>query len=53
MGVIIFAFAYFGNWLDEKYENSNDIFIKILVIVGVAISFYNLNRQLKNINQSE
>lgn len=53
MGVIIFAFAYFGNWLDENHPNSTFFYKKILVIVGVAISFYNLNRQLKEINKSE
>ncbi len=52
MGVIIFLFAYFGNWLDEKYPNSHTIFVKILTLVGVAIAFYNINRQLKDINKS-
>jgi len=51
MGVIIFAFAYLGNWLDEKYNKQ--IFVKILVVFSVALSFYNLNRQLKDINKSE
>lgn len=52
MGVIIYMFSYFGNWLDEKYQNSNNVFIKILTLVGVAIAFYNINRQLKDINKS-
>ena len=52
MGVIIFLFAYLGNWLDEKYPNSHNIFVKILTLVGVAIAFYNINRQLKDINKS-
>ena len=52
MGAIIFLFAYFGNWLDEKYSNTHNIFVKILVLVGVAIAFYNINRQLKDINKS-
>jgi F0F1-type ATP synthase assembly protein I len=52
MGVIIFLFAYFGNWLDEKYPNTHTIFVKILTLVGVAIAFYNINRQLKDINKS-
>lgn len=52
MGVIIFLFSYFGNWLDGKYPNPHDIFVKILTLVGVAIAFYNLNRQLKDINES-
>ncbi|HWS60485.1 MAG TPA: AtpZ/AtpI family protein [Flavobacterium sp.] len=52
MGAIIFLFSYFGDWLDEKYPNSHNIFVKILTLVGVAIAFYNINRQLKDINKS-
>ena len=52
MGAIIFLFAYFGNWLDAKYPNKHTIFVKILTLVGVAIAFYNINRQLKEINKS-
>lgn len=52
MGVIVFGFSYVGNWLDEKYPNPNDIYVKILTLAGVALSFYNINRQLKDINKS-
>ncbi|TRX23763.1 AtpZ/AtpI family protein [Flavobacterium franklandianum] len=52
MGAIIFLFSYFGNWLDEKYPNAHTIFVKILTLVGIAIAFYNINRQLKDINKS-
>ncbi len=52
MGAIIFLFAYGGDWLDEKYPNKHTIFVKILTLVGVAIAFYNINRQLKDINKS-
>lgn len=51
MGVIVFLFSYLGNWLDAKYPNSNTIYVKILTLVGVAIAFYNINRQLKDINK--
>lgn len=53
MGVIVFLFAYAGKWLDEKYANPHRIYVKILTLVGVAISFYNLNRQLKEINKAD
>jgi F0F1-type ATP synthase assembly protein I len=53
MGVIIFAFAYGGNWLDKKYPSGGGWYVKILTLVGVAIAFYNINRQLKEINKSE
>lgn len=52
MGAIVFGFAYLGKWLDAKYD-TNSIFVKTLTIVGVAIAFYNINRQLKQINDSE
>jgi F0F1-type ATP synthase assembly protein I len=53
MGIIIFLFAALGDWLDEEYPNKNDWYVKILVLVGVAIAFYNVNRQLKEINKNE
>jgi len=53
MGAIVFFFAYSGRWLDEKYGHPNHLYVKILTLVGVAISFYNLNRQLKEINKDE
>lgn len=51
MGIIVFLFSYLGNWLDAKYPNPNTIFVKILTLVGVAVAFYNINRQLKDINK--
>jgi hypothetical protein len=53
MGVIIFLFSYLGNWLDQKYPNPYNVYVKILTLIGVGISFYNINRQLKDINKSE
>ena len=52
MGAIVFASAYLGKWLDEKYPNEHDLYVKVLTLLGVAIAFYNLNRQLKDINKS-
>ncbi len=51
MGVIIFAFAWAGGWLDDKYPNKHNLFVKVLTLIGVAAAFYNLNRQLKEINR--
>lgn len=53
MGVIIYAFSYLGMWLDEKYPNDHHLYVKILTLVGVALAFYNLNRQLKDINSTK
>ena len=51
MGAIIFACAYAGKWLDAEYPNPHNLYLKIITMVGIAIAFYNLNRQLKEINK--
>lgn len=51
MGAIVFLFAWGGKWLDAHYPNPHNLYVKILTLLGVAIAFYNLNRQLKEINR--
>ncbi len=53
MGIIVFLFAKSGQWLDQKFTNKHNAYVKILTLVGVAIAFYNISRQLKEINKSE
>ena len=53
MGAIVFAFAWLGKWLDLKYLNPHNIYVKILTLIGIALAFYNINRQLRDINKSE
>lgn len=53
MGVIVFLFAYVGKWLDANYVNPHNLFVKSLTLLGVAIAFYNINRQLKDINEAD
>ena len=53
MGIIVFLFAQLGQLLDQKFVNKNNIYLKILTMVGVALAFYNIARQLKEINKSE
>ena len=50
MGVMIYVFSWIGNWLDMKYPNPHNWFVKLFTILGVLLAFYNLNRQLKEIN---
>jgi F0F1-type ATP synthase assembly protein I len=52
MGVIIFLFSYLGSFLDNKYPNPHTVFVKIFTLLGVAVAFYNINRQLKDINKT-
>jgi F0F1-type ATP synthase assembly protein I len=53
MGAIIFAFAFFGQWLDEKYSNENKIFTIILTLLGVFLALYNVIRQVNKLNKDE
>lgn len=53
MGAIIFAFSYFGNWLDENHPHSRVYYNKILVLVGVALALYNVIRQVNEMNKTE
>jgi F0F1-type ATP synthase assembly protein I len=53
MGVIVFLFSCLGKWLDTKYTNPHNLFVKSLTLLGVIIAFYNINRQLKEINEAD
>lgn len=53
MGAVIYFFAKVGNWLDENYPNKQNVYIKTLTLFGVVLAFYNLNRQLKEINSMD
>lgn len=53
MGVVIFLFAYFGQWLDERYENLNNPNSKIFTMIGVFLALYNVYRQVKQLGKEE
>ena len=50
MGVTIFLGAYLGKWLDEKYPMDKKWFTIGFTILAVAISLYNVLRQVNKIN---
>lgn len=52
MGIIIYLFSLLGTFLDTKFINKHHLYVKIATLIGVAIAFYNLNRQLKDINSA-
>lgn len=51
MGIVIFLFAYLGQYLDEKYESEN--YVKIFTVVGVFLALYNVIRQVNQLNKNE
>jgi membrane protein DedA with SNARE-associated domain len=38
MGIIIFTGYYFGNWLDNKYHNDNNLYMLIATLSAVFLS---------------
>ena len=52
MGVIIFAFAWLGSWLDNKYPNTDELYVKILTLAGVFVALYNVIRQVNDLNKN-
>ncbi|MCP4882966.1 MAG: AtpZ/AtpI family protein [Flavobacteriales bacterium] len=49
MGVTIYLASRLGKWLDSTYTESN-IYTIVLTLLGVALSFYSMLRQLKNLD---
>jgi uncharacterized membrane protein YfcA len=40
MGATIFIFYKIGAWLDTKYPNENELYTKIITLLGVFLSIY-------------
>jgi hypothetical protein len=51
MGIVIFLFAYLGQYLDEKYQSEN--YVKIFTVLGVFLALYNVIRQVNQLNKNE
>lgn len=50
MGLTIYLASYLGKWLDVKYPNEKNLYTIGLTLTGIAVSFYSLFQQIKNIN---
>ncbi|MEN9326061.1 MAG: AtpZ/AtpI family protein [Flavobacterium sp.] len=51
MGIVIFLFAYLGQYLDEKYQSEN--YVKIFTVLGVFLALYNVIRQVNQMSKNE
>lgn len=49
MGVTIYLFALLGKWLDEQYNHGEKLYTMIATLVGVAIAFYVVLKQVNRI----
>lgn len=52
MGITIFAGAYLGKWLDQKYPSDKNWFTIGFTLLFVALALYNVLRQVNRINKS-
>lgn len=53
MGITIFGFSYLGKHLDETYNPEGRAWTIVLILAGVALSLFNLLRQVNRINDAE
>lgn len=53
MGIVIFLFAYLGQWLDTKYPNPENYYTKGITMLGVFFALYNVYRQVKELEKNE
>ncbi len=53
MGITIFAGAYFGKWLDEKYPSDKKWFTIGFTLLAVALSLFIVLRQVNKINNEK
>jgi len=53
MGITIYLFIYFGKKLDANYSNGGKLYTTVFTLLGLAISLYNLLRQLNKINEQD
>jgi uncharacterized membrane protein YfcA len=53
MGIIIFLFSLLGQWLDNKYPNSNQWYTKGVTVFGVFVALYNVYRQVQEIDKHD
>ena len=51
MGIIIFAFYKIGSWLDQNYTSKTLHYYQIFTMIGVALSLYNVYRQVMAIDK--
>lgn len=53
MGITIFLFSYLGSWLDQEYPNQDNLYVKIITMVGVVLALYNVIRQVNKLNKEQ
>jgi len=53
MGVTIYLFSYLGKYLDNRCNIEEKYWTIGLTLIGVALSFYSLLKQVNSLNKDE
>ncbi|AUC16789.1 hypothetical protein BTO06_17285 [Tenacibaculum sp. SZ-18] len=53
MGVTIYLGNLLGEWLDGKYPNPNQMYMKICTLVAVFLAMYSVIRQVSNLSNND
>ncbi|WP_442264717.1 AtpZ/AtpI family protein [Tenacibaculum sp. ZS6-P6] len=51
MGITIYLGSLLGEWLDNKYPNSNNLYAKICTLAAVFIAMYSVIKQVINFSK--
>jgi F0F1-type ATP synthase assembly protein I len=46
MGIVIALFAFFGQWLDKKYQTNDPWFTILLSLLGIGASLYLMLKEI-------
>ncbi|CAL2062321.1 AtpZ/AtpI family protein [Tenacibaculum sp. 190524A05c] len=53
MGATIYLGSLLGEWLDGKYPNPNQMYMKICTLAAVFIAMYSVIRQVTNLSKND
>ncbi len=53
MGGTIYLGSLLGEWLDGKYPNPNQMYVKICTLVAVFLAMYAVIRQVSNLSNND
>jgi len=51
MGVTIYLGSKLGEWLDVKFDNSNQLYYKVVTLVSVFIAMFAVIKQVTNLQK--
>ncbi|WP_370226845.1 AtpZ/AtpI family protein [Mesoflavibacter sp.] len=53
MGLTIYLGSKFGEWLDQKYNTTNQIYYKVVTLIAVAVAMFSVIYQVIKITNKK